>query len=65
MIVYAGFECCYNGCDEFRQLHKLFKNELDALRFLRLYQPQKPSGDSINQLSWSNYGTVCSAYCAG
>ena len=49
MQVYAGFECHYDGCDEFRQLHKLFKDELDALRWVeqvpdtgydwRVYQP--------------------------
>ena len=49
MQVYAGFECWYNGCDEGRQLHKLFKNELDALLWAeavpasedqwRFYQP--------------------------
>ena len=31
MRVYAGFECYHYGCDKRRQLHKLFKNELDAL----------------------------------
>lgn len=49
MQVYAAFECHYTGCDEFRQLHKLFKDELDALRWTeevpatewdwRFYQP--------------------------
>ena len=30
MQIYTAFECYYNGCDEFRQLYKLFKDELDA-----------------------------------
>lgn len=49
MLVYACFECRYSGGDEFRELHRLFRNELDALRWCeedpntmwkaRFYQP--------------------------
>lgn len=49
MLVYAAFECRHNGYNTLRQLHKLFKNELDALLWTeevpttewdwRFYQP--------------------------
>ena len=33
MQVYAGFEAYHDGVDEHRQLHKVFKDELDALKW--------------------------------
>ena len=49
MRVYAAFECYLNGPNQDRQLHYLFRNELDAINwceekettdyFWRFYQP--------------------------
>ena len=40
MQVCAGFEAYHDGVDEHRQLHKLFKNELDALKWAEEIDPQ-------------------------
>lgn len=49
MVIYAAFEAYHDGVDEHRQLHKVFKLELDAIRWtdqvsvddyvFRFYQP--------------------------
>jgi hypothetical protein len=46
MKVYLGYQCYYNGCDEFANVVKVFDCEVKALVWVEEFVPNDPESES-------------------